>query len=325
MGYTSHWDDDVYTRVTGSKISRGATFSYTDDVNSGRAHGAHPTLAVVKAGKPTIREARDSENHPNSTPIVIGFDETGSMGENPELLQKNLKELFGMLQRKDYVEDPQIAMAAYGDAYCDSVPIQMGQFESGNEIDDELDNIYIEGMGGGNGGETSTLLVKYVADNTETDAWDKRHKKGYLFLVGDERALPLRASQTKTFLSDPQPTNETAEDVFKRVQERWNVYMLLIDNWSAKDQRSYEQYSSLLDPEHVIKIKNGSLAAATIASIIGACEETADLDSVRTDLVDAGFSDSTALAVVDSTKNLYRANGESKAVAVDDSYGDLDF
>lgn len=324
MGYTPSWSDSTYDRVTGSKMSSRTTFSYTADVDSGRAaKEAHPSLNIIKNGHTAIRESRDSTAHPLSTPIVIGFDETGSMGTNPELLQKNLKQLFGLLQRKDYVSDPQIAMAAYGDAYCDDVPIQVGQFESGNEIDDELDNIYIEGMGGGNCGETSSLLAKYIADYTVTDSWEKRRKKGYLFFIGDECALDLKASQLKKFLGERQPANVTAKEAFKKAQEKWNVYFLLIDNSSARWQNSYEKYSDMLGEEHVIKIDDGSLAAATIASIIGACEETADSTTLSSDLIESGFSDSTALAVVNATKGLYKPTGSSKAVAIDDSYGDL--
>lgn len=318
------WDSSTYDRVTRSKITSGDAFSYTRSAFSSGRLKAHEALDPLKDGKSTIRESRDSAEHPESTPIVIGFDVTGSMSDNPKLIQQSLKELFGMLIRKDIVSDPQIAIGAYGDAYCDSVPLQIGQFESDNRIDDELDNVFIEGGGGGNDGETSTLLARYVAANVNTDAWDKRHKKGYMFLIGDERALDLKATQLKEYLGVEQPSNMTAKDVFASLNERWNVYMLLIDNGAAEYQHSREQYGELMaNPQHVVVIKNGSLAAATIASIIGSVEETTDSQTLSTDLVDAGFSKDIADAARSATVGLYHDGDKAVSADVSNEYGDL--
>lgn len=320
------WDSSIYDRVTRSKIDSGSSFSYTRNAfASGGALKPHDSLNPLDAdGNATRRESRDGDEHPDSTPIVIGFDVTGSMGSNPGEIQVSLKELFGMLVRKDIVSDPQIAIGAYGDAYCDEVPLQIGQFESDNRIDDELDNVLIEGGGGGNNGETSTLLAKYVADNVDTDAWDKRHRKGYFFIIGDERALDLKATQVKRYLGAPQASAANAKDVFSALQERWNVYVLLIDNYSAKRQDSRNQYSELVgDPQHVIPIKSGSLAAATIASVIGSVEETTDASSLNSDLVEAGFSTDVAREAAQATVGLYHDGVDGKAAVPIDSYDDL--
>lgn len=320
------WSASTYDRVTGSKMRAGATFSYTNDVKSRgwRDYKAHESLDPLKDGKPTIRESRDSDEHPESTPIAIPFDVTGSMGDNPAKLQVALKPLFGMLVRKDICPDPQISIMAYGDAYCDRVPLQAGQFESDNRIDDELDNVFIEQGGGGNNGETATLAAQYLNEHVVTDAWEKRRKKGYVFFIGDERALDLKPSQVAEYMGDKQPAGSlTAEAVFKRLQEKWSVYFLLVDNWAAKVQKSYEQYSSLLGPEHVIRINSGEEAPAVIVSIIGAMEETADAETLGAELETAGFDSEVARNAVALTSGLYK--GDSGAVVpVDDSYGELD-
>lgn len=318
------WSSSTYDRVTGAKMRSGSTFSYTSKAFSSGSFKPHETLDPLKNGEATIREARDSEEHPESTPIAIAFDVTGSMGENPSYLQTDLKNVFGMLIRKDIVKDPQICITAYGDAYYDDVPLQVGQFESDNRIDDELDNVLVEKGGGGNGGETSTLAALYLAENTRTDAWEKRHKKGYCFFIGDERALDLKSSQIRNYMGVNVQENVTAAEAFNKLQEKWNVWFLLIDNSAAKWQNSEEQYKELLGDEHVIKIKDGHDAPAVIVSIIGAMEETTNLESLSKDLVAAGFSDSQALAAVDATKGMYGvATRDDGAVTVDDSYGDL--
>lgn len=311
MGYGS-WDSGTYDRVTRTKIDTGTSFAYTDHVRSTMGssdYKAHDSLNVLKH-KNSMLESRDSDEHPNSTPIVIGFDETGSMGDNPSYIQKSLKSLFGMLVRQDYVADPQIAIAAYGDAWCDSVPIQCSQFESDNRIDDCLDNVFIEGRGGGNSGETSAMLAYYIAHHTVTDAWEKRGKKGYVFLIGDECSLSVRGSHIRKFIGDTiQSEQITPEEAFGALKEKWNVYFLLIDNDAAKWQDSRKKYAKLLGSEHVITLKSGKDTAATIASIIGACEQTADVDTLRSDLIKSGFSDHDADAAVSATLSLYKGDG----------------
>lgn len=313
------WSKDIYDRVTATKVATKTSFVYTASAKSSGVYEAHDDLKVLdKDGKPFTRESRDSDEHPESTPIVVGFDVTGSMGENPYILQRDLKGLFGMLVRKDVVSDPQVAIAAYGDTDCDKVPVQMSQFESDNRIDDNLDNVFIEGCGGGNDGEMSTALAWYVARHVETDAWDKRGKKGYLFLIGDECALPVRRDGSRKYLGEPEPTEITPADAFEAVRERWHTYFLLVDNHAAKSQGSRRKYEALLGKDHVITLETTESAPAVIASVIGFMEDTVSSESLATDLTEAGFSNDIALAAVQATVGM-----SGKVVAVDNQYGDL--
>lgn len=313
------WNKDVYDSVTTAKVSKGTTFAYTASSKRSGVYEAHDDLKVLdEDGRPHTRESRDSDEHPESTPIVIGFDETGSMGENPAILQRELKSLFGMLIRKDVVSDPQVAIAAYGDTHCDRVPVQMSQFESDNRIDDNLDNVFLEGCGGGNGGETSTALAWYVARHVVTDAWEKRGKRGYLFLIGDESALEVSSDESHRFLGEDEPRSITPEDAFSAASERWDTYFLLIDNMAAKYQGSREKYESLLGADHVITLETAESAPAVIASVIGLVESTVTADTLATDLAEAGFSSEVALAARNATA------GISGGIAnVDGGYADL--
>lgn len=306
------WTTQAYDFSTKTKIDTGTTFAYSDYAKSHRIDEAHEDLRILAEGKPVTRESRDSDEHPESTPIVIAFDVTGSMGGNPAILQRELKGLFGMLIRKDVVSDPQIAIGAYGDTHCDRVPIQFSQFESDNRIDDNLDNVYLEMGGGGNMGETSTALAWYVANHVVTDAWEKRGKRGYMFLIGDECALDITESQAKEFLGDGHGV--TAFDAFNALLKKWDTYFLLVNNYASKMQHSQQKYTDMLGSDHVIVLESTESAPAVIAALIGLAEETVDANALSTELAESGFSTDVAVSAANATVGL---------AGVDSSYGDL--
>ena len=50
----------------------------------------------------------------------------------------------------------------------------MGQFESGNEIEDDLSRIFLEGGGGGQQTESYELALYFLARKTKTDCFEQR-------------------------------------------------------------------------------------------------------------------------------------------------------
>jgi hypothetical protein len=177
----------------------------------------------------TFREARDSEVHPNTVPIILGLDVTGSMGHIPhELIKDGLPKLMGGIIQGG-VPDPALLFLGIGDHECDSYPLQVGQFESGDqELDMWLTRTYIEGGGGGNAGESYLLAWYFAAFHTKTDAFEKRGQKGLLFTVGDEPNLPtLPASAIKEIMGQGQQTY-THLELLKAAQERYEVYHISV-------------------------------------------------------------------------------------------------
>ena len=149
------------------------------------------------------REARDSEEHPNSTPIVIGVDVTGSIGYlSNEIIKNSLNELMKKLYSTNLVEDPQLMFAAIGDAKADKAPLQVTQFESDIRIAEQLMELWIEGNGG-DSPEDYELLWYFVAHHTEIDSFKKRNKKGFCFTIGDaEFHNKLRPEDFKRIFND---------------------------------------------------------------------------------------------------------------------------
>ncbi|MBR3340556.1 MAG: hypothetical protein IKG30_02955 [Clostridiales bacterium] len=131
-----------------------------------------------------VRESRDSADSPESTPIIIGFDDTGSMGYlAQEIAQNSLNKTVTEIYDKNPVTNPHVMCAAYGNA-GDVGPLQVTQFEADIKIVEQLLDLWIPLRGMGDSGDP--LLWYFAAKHTSIDSWEKRGKKGFLFTIGDD-------------------------------------------------------------------------------------------------------------------------------------------
>jgi hypothetical protein len=135
----------------------------------------------------TMRESRDSEFNPNSTPIILASDVTGSMGMIAhELMRSGLITLTSEIYDRKPVPDPHIMVAAVGDAHTDQAPLQATQFEADISLASQIRELWLEGNGGGNNGESYSAAHLLAALKTSTDCFEKHDRRGYLFTIGDE-------------------------------------------------------------------------------------------------------------------------------------------
>jgi len=173
-----------------------------------------------------VRECRDSDVHPNTIAVIMGLDVTGSMGRIPEDLIKN--HFSNMMETfiAHGITDVAICFCGIGDHYSDEAPLQVGQFESGDvELTNNLTNIWLEGNGGGQKMESYLLPWLFAARHTSIDSFIKRHKKGYLFTIGDEWNHPcVESVALKKILGYKESQDEMATELLKEAQEQWNVY-----------------------------------------------------------------------------------------------------
>jgi hypothetical protein len=177
-----------------------------------------------------MRESRDSEEHPNSLAIVLALDVTGSMGSVPHFL---VKEGLPSIMEKiidNGIKDPQLLFMGIGDHEVDEAPLQIGQFESSDELLDKwLTDIYLEGGGGGNEGESYLLAWYFAAYHTLIDCLEKRGQKGYLFTVGDEPVLSsVPARFLKQLMGDGQYEDFTSDKLIEKASEKYHVYHIHI-------------------------------------------------------------------------------------------------
>ena len=135
-----------------------------------------------------LRESRDNPDSPRSTPVIIGFDVTASMGYlAKEIATNSLNNMISQILANKAVTDPQVLCAAIGDVKSDKYPLQVTQFESDIRMVRQLMTLCLEGGGGGNDGESYNLLWYFASRHTSTDCHEKRHKKGLLFTIGDDK------------------------------------------------------------------------------------------------------------------------------------------
>lgn len=246
-----------------------------------------------------FREARDSEKNPESTPIMLWADDTGSMGRLAEqIIKTDLGTIMSALYDRKPVPDPAIACGSIGDVECDRAPIQVTQFESDIALVEQLKKFYVEGGGGGNMGESYAYAWAFAAYKTKVDIIKKRKKKGYLFTVGDECALPiLRREHLKRFLDLDAQADMSAKKLAEDVQHDWHTFHLIVK--PVSDQPVIESWRELLG-QRAIVVQDLTKLAAGIVGIISVVEGH-DADKVAD-----GWDGDSAVIVRDVAAQLVR-------------------
>jgi hypothetical protein len=307
------WSAVSYASTTAKRIASGTTFDYshtTTTTTPRTAWKAHDTLDPKGV---VLRESRDNDEHPTSTAIAVLFDVTGSMGTVPRQLQEKLPELFGLILRKGYVEHPQILFGAIGDATCDKVSLQAGQFESDNRLDENLNDVLLEGGGGGQKTESYELAMYFMARHTATDCYDKRGHRGYLFIIGDEAFYPnVKWREVREVIGDDVSEDIPTEMILAELQEKWDVWFIHpMEASYAHDPEVDEPWRKLLGQQYV-QLDEVSAVCETIALTIGLAEGNIDLDEGLDHLKEigstSGVSVGKALATVGSRGSIVESD-----------------
>jgi len=227
MGY-SRWtenDYESYAKTTNYRsLSRAEVFSHhvVDDLNPSKIR---------------LRESVDSEQNPNSTPIIFGLDVTGSMGKYAELIAKDeLPRLMGDILEKLVVSDPHMMFMGIDDIHAmrltrEIEAFQVSQFEPDIRILEQLRKIYLVGRGGGNKSESYDLAWWFAANRTKIDCFDKRQRKGFLFTIGDEEApyQSVTAKQFESVFGPGEYNTLSPQQMLEDAQTRYSVFHIVIE------------------------------------------------------------------------------------------------
>lgn len=201
--------------------------------------------------KDKVRECKDSEEHPNSFPIIIALDVTGSMGHIPDnLIRTGLPDIMQKIIESG-VKDPQVCFVAIGDQYSDFAPIQVGQFESSDDLMDKwLKTVWLEGHGGGNGGESYQLAWYFAKYHTSCD-WIEKGNKGILITIGDDAVHKSVSKSEISKLFGKEGESVSTKDLLSLVKEQWDVYHITVNDYLGSSKEVTEVWDSLLGDSHI--------------------------------------------------------------------------
>ena len=223
--------------------SRGRTVDSKGTVTSDSLQDFYQQTHIHEDLKPykVVRECCDSDEHPNTIPVIIGLDVTGSMGRACIKTAQSLNTIITSLY--DKFNDIEFMIMGIGDLAYDSAPIQASQFESDVRIAEHLDKVYMEHGGGGNGFESYTAAWYFGLHHTKLDCWE-RGKKGIIITMGDE---PLNPYLPKYPLSKVTGDNLEADvetkDLYELTKEKFDIYHIAIDDIDD----CYQGYKSRVD------------------------------------------------------------------------------
>lgn len=182
----------------------------------------------------SVRESRESAEHPLSTPIIIGLDDTASMGYLSERIATTaLNETMMKLYSENVVPNPQLMFAFYGDE-GDSHPLQVTQFESDIRIAEQLMELKFENHG--HGCVVPSLLWLFADKFVVTDKWEKHHEKGFIFTIGDSAAV--RPAAKDSFIDQTFGVNRVKFGLFQR--------FLNVDNIIKETGQKFEMFHFII-------------------------------------------------------------------------------
>ena len=216
-----------------------------------------------------VRQCCDIEEHPNTIPVILALDVTGSMGDASAEVAKKLNEVMTELYTQ--VQDVEFCVMGIGDLSYDSAPIQMSQFESDVRIAEHLDKVYFEAGGGGNGFESYTVAWYMGLKHCDLDCW-KRGKKGIIITMGDEPLNPyLPAVSLGNVTGDISQGDIETDTLYTEVIEKFDIYHLAVNDidtsYRRYESRIKESFGKYFDEQH-LKIVSLDNIAKTIVDIV---------------------------------------------------------
>ena len=228
-----------------------------------------------------VRECRDSEEHPNTIPVILALDVTGSMGSACAAVARQLDKIIAGLYED--VDDVEFMVMGIGDFAYDRAPLQVSQFESDVRICDQLGKIWFERGGGGNSFESYTAAWYFALRHTDLDCW-KRGKKGIIITMGDEPLNPyLPGKHFEDVFGYGGQDIDTVE-LYKQVTEKFDVYHIIITDPESAGmrylRRDKESWGKLLDGQHLFVKKSKELPEVIHDIVLAQVENNNDISAV---------------------------------------------
>lgn len=234
-----------WTTASYASTIRDMGFSSTSDILKSSTQSFYRQREIAPELDPygVVRECRDSEEHPNTIPVILALDVTGSMGTAAKVCAAKLDNIMAPLYGE--VKDVEFMMMGIGDLAFDNAPIQVSQFESDIRILDQTAKIWFEGGGGTNEWESYTAAWWFGINRCELDCW-KRDRKGIIITMGDELLNPSLPcdSLTKKVIGNRGGSNNDNTDtkyLYQYASKRFDIYHIGILDSDALNYRLGEE------------------------------------------------------------------------------------
>ena len=283
----SNWSSFSTSRVAG----KGTSGIYTSK-----------TIDSKFDPKNVVRESCDSDDHPNSTPIILGLDVTGSMSSILGVMAEKMGLVMGEIYKRNPVPDPQILFSAIGDSVYDRYPLQVTQFESDIRIAEQLTKVYFERGGGGNNFESYPLTWYFAANHTKTDQYEKRGKKGYIFTFGDD-GYPevLTKEEIRKIFGDNVQSDIPIKQVLKQAQKKYEIWHFCMAQGGSYRDRDLDKWQELLG-ERAVRITDYTKIPEMIVSILQLSNGVAREEVLKT------WDKSTAMVLAEALPGAVKNN-----------------
>ena len=266
------WTKASYSAYTTSTRGMDSVTYTSSNLNTQEVYKAR-YLSDELNPKNVMRECCDTDEHPNTLPVILALDVTGSMGTAATEVAKKLGVIMGDIYDDDDIPDVEFCVMAIGDLYCDSAPIQISQFESDVRIAEQLDKVWFEGGGGGNKWESYTAAWYMGVNHCKLDCW-KRGKRGIIITLGDEQLNPeLQAPKISKFVGDENREDIDTKALYAEACEKYEIHHISVDDRHSSyrhnnyNDRVDKSWKPLLGQNyHVCKISELAGAIAEIVS-----------------------------------------------------------
>lgn len=224
-----------WTKVSYDRFISSKGFAKSKDISKSAVQDFYESRTMDQALNPcnVIRECCDSEEHPETFPIILALDVTGSMGQAAKDCAAKLDDIMTELYGK--VKDVEFMMMGIGDLAYDKAPIQASQFESDIRILDQTSKIWFEGGGGPNEWESYTAAWYFGLYRTRLDCW-KRGKKGIIITMGDEMLNPYLPGKAliDRFLGNLEQSSITSDissqKLYREASEKFDIFHIAVTN-----------------------------------------------------------------------------------------------
>lgn len=229
------------TAYASYSVDNGRTYDHVTGRVSGQQFKQRSFDKALNPRYFEIRECVNSEEHPNTIPVILALDVTGSMGD----ACKETADALGVIMTNLYKKfnDIEFCIMGIGDLAYDAAPIQMSQFESDVRIAEALDKVWLEKGGGGNAYESYTAAWYMGLHKTKLDCYDKQNRKGIIITMGDEPMNPyLPIEELNSVFGNKSSVQGPVEskDLYDAASKKFDIFHIAVND-NKNCYRIYEK------------------------------------------------------------------------------------